>query len=136
MNQSKINFKPGTAAIPVLTKTTTASADTLEDNENDMNSERSKRQRTDHTEEFEEGELRDDLLQIPNELDSAGSEQSLFNSDSISTIVETGPKESQPARRTNINSHFLTAEELDVKVIKLERLRDKSDRYSSHIEFL
>ena len=132
MSQRKINFK-GAAAIPVVTKTTTTN--TLEENDNIHNEpKRQRTERTDRTDqEFEDGELRDDLLQIPpNELDSAGSEQSLLNSDSISTIVDTGPKESPPVRRTN-NTHFLTADEIDVKVIKLERLRDKSDRYSSHI---
>ena len=122
MTQSKINFK-GTAAIPSITKTNTEEQDS-----NIVND--PKRQRTDH-EDIEDGELRDELLLIP----TAGSEMSLFNADSIDTIVNGLPRESLPAHRTN-NDHFLTAEEIDVKAIKLERLRDKSDRYSSHIEFL
>ena len=124
MTQSKINFK-GAAANPTITKTN----NTVEQDSTIVND--PKRQRTDN-EDMEDGELREELLQIPLE---AGSEMSLFNADSITTIIDGSQRESLPAHRTN-NDHFLTADEIDVKAIKLERLRDKSDRYSSHIEFL
>ena len=119
MTQSKISFK-GAAAIPSITTTNT------EEQDNNIVND-PKRQRTDH--EIEDGELREDLL-----MPTAGSDM-LLNADSFDTIINGPPRESLPAHKTN-NEHFLTAEEIDIKAIKLERLRDKSDRYSSHIEFL
>ena len=124
MTQSKINFK-GAAANPPIAKT-----NNTEEQDNTIVND-PKRQRTDD-EDIEDGELREELLLIP---PVSGSEMSLFNADSITTIIDAPPRESLPAHRTN-NEHFLTTDEIDVKVIKLERLRDKSDRYSSHIEFL
>ena len=103
MTQSKINFK-GAAANPTITKTN----NTVEQDNNIVND--PKRQRTDN-EDMEDGELREELLQIPLE---AGSEMSLFNADSITTIIDGPPRESLPAHRTN-NDHFLTTDEIDVK---------------------
>ena len=103
MTQSKINFK-GAAANPIITKTNnTVEQENIIDND-------PKRQRTDN-EDMEDGELREELLQIPLE---AGSEMSLFNADSITTIIDGTPRESLPAHRTN-NDHFLTTDEIDVK---------------------
>ena len=122
MTQSKISFK-GAAAIPSITTTNT------EEQEQEINIDNDpKRQRTNH--EIEDGELREDLL-----LPSAGSD--MLSVDSFDTIINGPPRESLPAQITKTNNqHFLTAEEIDIKAVKLERLRDKSDRYSSHIEFL
>ena len=125
MTQSKIPFK-GAAAIPAIITT-----NAIEEQEQEINIEienDSKRQRTNH--EMEDGELREDL-----HLPSAGSD--MLSVDSFDTIINGPPRESLPAQITKTNNqHFLTAEEIDIKAIKLERLRDKSDRYSSHIEFL
>ena len=71
-----------------------------------------------------------------------GSAASLFSNESRDTIINTddrgkqkAPKEySAPPRSTYLNVNDDDAER--IKIIKLERLKDKEDRYSSHIQFL
>ena len=84
--------------------------------------------------EQEENDGTPSLLPIPGiEIDdiSSGSDSSLFASDSVQTI-KGGPHESKdppPSAKYTQDTHKRDA-------IRLERLRDKADRYSSHIEFL
>ena len=96
--------------------------------------------------EFEQPITDDNIhLQVPGyDARTSGSDSSLFSSDSISTIIDrndlterannadlTGPRED-----LNNNNNRYTEDEHKQRVIKLERLRDKADRYSSHIGFL
>ena len=78
-------------------------------------------------------------LRVPSATDitSSESENSLFNSDrdSINTIIDGTNAERvviTPPRENNIT----TEDDFRPRIIRLERLRDKSDRYSSHIQFL
>ena len=63
---------------------------------------------------------------------SSDSNSSLFTNDSVETIKSNKPRESKdpnPIAKYTQDTHKRDA-------IRLERLRDKRDRYSSHIEFL
>ena len=78
-------------------------------------------------------------LRIPSatNINSSESENSLFNSDrdSISTIIDgtnADRREIVIPRENNITNE----DDFRPRIIRLERLRDKSDRYSSHIQFL
>ena len=78
-------------------------------------------------------------LQVPgsHNIPTSDSDNSLFNSDrdSISTIInrnERGTDDTGPRESNNIHSE----DDHKPRVIRLERLRDKADRYSSHIGFL
>ena len=79
--------------------------------------------------QLEEG----DHLELPDDSPLSGSASSLFNSDSTATIRdlrERGPREYRaPIKRSQDDTERL-------KIVRLERLKDKEDRYSSHISFL
>ena len=82
--------------------------------------------------EFEESDNETPVnhLQIPAPRISTESNSSLFDSDSVSTIIDSADK------RTPQESHPRNEDDHKPRVIRLERLRDKADRYSSHIGFL
>ena len=93
--------------------------------------------------EVADDQLTDDdinLLDVNALLPSDGSAASIFSNESRTTIVnntdQDAPREPReyraPARSTYLDDD--DAERL--KIIKLERLKDKEDRYSSHIQFL
>ena len=93
--------------------------------------------------EVADDQLTDDdmnLLDVNALLPSDGSAASIFSNESRTTIVnnpdQVAPMEPReyraPARSTYLDDD--DAERL--KIIKLERLKDKEDRYSSHIQFL
>ena len=73
-------------------------------------------------------------------LTTDGSAASLFGSESHATIRNTSDQDAEGPReyRASNRSPFLLNEDDTerIKIVRLERLRDKEDRYSSHIEFL
>ena len=73
-------------------------------------------------------------LPVPDPARQSESDSSMFSSDSASTVKIVLPREDQRIRRQEKDRE---AEDIHkVNVIRLERLKDKSDRYSSHIQFL
>ena len=82
--------------------------------------------------QLEEGNT--DHLELPdNSPRNSSSTGSMFSSDSTATIKdprERGPREYRaPIVRSEDDTERL-------KIVRLERLKDKEDRYSSHISFL
>ena len=100
-----------------------------------LNAQRQKRQRDDLEDTTDE----EVSLNIA-PLTSDGSAASLFSCDSQVTVKNTdqgakGPREYQPPNRSPILIQNADDRER-LMIVKLERLRDKEDRYSSHIAFL
>ena len=102
---------------------------------------RAKRGRTDFEDNTEDpNAMRTDdradaeRLPVPDPTRQSESDSSMFSSDSASTVKIIPPREDQRIRQQEQNRE---AEDVHkVNVIRLERLKDKSDRYSSHIQFL
>ena len=76
-------------------------------------------------------------LNVPPMITPSSSENSLFDRDSVSTIIGTqaGATPNTTPKEPNEYTH---ADDSDLKprLVRLERLKDKADRYSSHIGFL
>ena len=75
-------------------------------------------------------------LQVP-AIHTSSSENFLFDRDSVSTII--GSQAEQPPNTTPRETNEYTnvhEDDLKPRLIRLERLKDKADRYSSHIGFL
>jgi hypothetical protein len=139
--QAKINFP--TSSHPDNQRNAQDSADNTNDvNEGDnTNSGRAKRNRT----QFEQAETSDHHLRVPPDNNGSGSDSSLFDSDSNITVIVNDndgddgklPIESPSITNTTDNSVDRgTDERHKARIIRLERLRDKQDRYNSHIGFL
>ena len=99
------------------------------------NAQRQKRQRNDLEDQTDE----EVILNI-NALNSDGSAFDLNSSDSVATVKnanagkgDKGPREYQPPNRP---TYIQDDDKERLMIVKLERLRDKEDRYSSHIAFL
>ena len=83
--------------------------------------------------------------EINTEASPSGSDTSLTNSDSRNTVIDNGEREGpfehrSPSKsntdKTNKSYTNLDDDAERIAIIKLERLKDKEDRYSSHISFL
>ena len=138
--QAKINFP--TSSHPDNQRNAQVNADNINDaNEGDNNnSGRAKRNRT----QYEQEEDSNHHLRVPNNSGS-GSDSSLLDTDSNITVIVNDkdgeddilPIESPSITNTTGNSADRgTDERHKARIIRLERLRDKQDRYNSHIGFL
>jgi hypothetical protein len=139
--QTTLNFSPSSQ--PDNTRNSQLhnnnnASDTIENTGDETISNRQKRNRT----EFEQSDNNDrNHLQIP-DVRASESESSLFSSDSNMTVIDrhvnigVGPIESASVNNINIDTNLVTDEKHKPRIIRLERMRDKADRYSSHIEFL
>ena len=97
------------------------------------------------TNDDNEDEITDDdlnHLDVAALLPSEGSTSSLFSSESRDTIVnknsnDQGKNIAPREYRAPQRSVYLNDDDAErLKIVKLERQKDKEDRYSSHIEFL
>lgn len=103
----------------------------------DNNSNRSKRNRL----EFEQPEVneRHHHLQVPDpRVNASDSNSSLFSTESIVTVIGGHETDSAiPIESASVdNISNATDERHKPRIIRLERMRDKADRYNSHISFL
>ena len=103
----------------------------------DNNNNRSKRGRT----EFEQEVNEQDQLPLPVpdvRINASDSDGELFSSESVSTVVDGNEIRRGPIESASINDlpHATTDDKHTPRIIRLERMRDKADRYHSHIDFL
>ena len=137
--QSKINFSTSSHSDNQRSAQVNNGANNITDANTggNTNSGRVKRNRT----QFEQTETSDHHLRVP-DINGSGSDSSLFDSDSNITVVNNGNHDGNPIEspsRLHLTDNSVdrgTDERHKARIIRLERLRDKQDRYSSHIGFL
>ena len=129
LRQAKLNFAP-----PSQTDKTKTPQVIISGTNNDVNTtgKQSKRGRTDFEDPGTTDDTSDDSRPTS---ESDNSHHSLFNSDSTGTVIDRTDHEMEHA---NPRESVLQSNEQDhrPRLVRLERLHDKADRYSSHIGFL
>ena len=78
-------------------------------------------------------------LRVPPPITPSSSDSSLFDRDSIGTIIDVERQEDPIPNATPRETNEFTnidEEDMQPRLIRLDRLKDKADRYSSHISFL